>query len=72
MAFCNLKKSISIQESMPLQIIFGTTLIGCLFYFQILISNVLESFVGTFSEGINTLGGGYQNMNEIINKCENI
>jgi hypothetical protein len=56
---CHLKKALSIQDSMSLQIIIGTILIGCLFYFQILISNFLESFLGIFSEGMNILGGGF-------------
>jgi hypothetical protein len=44
---------------MSLQIIVGTLSIGCLFYFQILISDLLESFFGIFSEGMNILGGGF-------------
>jgi hypothetical protein len=59
MSNCHLKKVLSIQDSISLQIIAGIILIGCLFYFQILISNFLESFLGMFSEGMNILGGGF-------------
>jgi hypothetical protein len=53
------QKPLSIQDSISLQIIVGTLSIGCLFYFQILISDFLESFLGIFAEGVNTLGGGF-------------